>query len=51
MDMIVYDHLISETNQPTRLKRGLILAGEVALIVTIVALLVAIWLPAWVVPH
>jgi hypothetical protein len=35
---------------PSRLKRGLLLAAEIALIVTIIGLLLAIWLPGLIVP-
>ena len=35
----------------SRIRRILLIAAEVALIVVIIALLVAIWLPAWIGPH
>jgi hypothetical protein len=37
--------------EPSRFIRGLLLAGEVLLILLIIALLIAIWLPAWIGPH
>lgn len=37
-------------SSPSRLKRGLFLAAEVALIVTIIGLLLAIWLPGLILP-
>jgi hypothetical protein len=39
----------NEASSSSRLKRGLLVAAEVTLIVTIIALLVAIWLPGFIV--
>ena len=39
------------TQVESKLSRGLRLAAEVFLILVIVGLLVAIWLPAWIGPH
>jgi hypothetical protein len=41
----------SNSQIESKLARGLRLAAEVFLILVIVGLLVAIWLPAWVGPH
>jgi hypothetical protein len=41
----------SQYQPESKLRRGLMLAAEVGLILVIVALLVAIWLPAWVGAH
>jgi hypothetical protein len=41
----------TDPHSDSRLRRGLYLAAEVTLILTIVGLLIAIWLPAWIVPH
>ena len=40
----------NDLSSPSRLKRGLLLAAEVALIVTIIGLLAAIWAPGLIVP-
>ena len=41
----------SDAQPDSKLRRGLMLAAEVLLILMIVGLLVAIWLPGWVGPH
>jgi hypothetical protein len=41
----------TDSAEPSRFVRRLLLAGEIALILIIIALIVAIWLPAWVGPH
>ena len=40
-----------ESQPISRLRRGLMLAAEVGLILIIIALLALIWLPAWIGPH
>ena len=40
-----------ESSPDSKLKRGLLLAAEVLLILVIIGLLIAIWLPAWIGPH